>query len=89
MSIPGSKADGKMIADVAQFDLTREIADLEQQKPSPSAMYAKTLYGEMPVCSARCSVKRGRTVSFAREGDKRYEFKHSKASPHPNTGRQP
>jgi hypothetical protein len=63
MSIPGSKADGKMIADVAQFDLTREIADLEQQKPSPSAMYAKTLYTR-DACLLRAMFSKERPDSF-------------------------
>ena len=44
MPIPGSGDDGNMIADLAHFDLTREIADSDQQKPWPSGIYAKTLY---------------------------------------------
>ena len=44
MPIPGSGDDGNMTADLAQFDLMREIADSEQQKPWPSGIHAKTLY---------------------------------------------
>jgi len=33
-----------MIADLAQFDLTREIADSAQKKPWPSGIHARTLY---------------------------------------------
>ncbi|MGA7237263.1 MAG: cupin domain-containing protein [Bryobacteraceae bacterium] len=44
MSIQGSGDDGNMTADLAQFDLTREIADSEQQKPWPSGIHARTLY---------------------------------------------
>jgi quercetin dioxygenase-like cupin family protein len=44
MSILGSGDDGNMTADLAQFDLTREIADSERQKPWPSGIHAKTLY---------------------------------------------
>ena len=44
MPIPGSGDDGNMITDLAHFDLTREIADSDQQKPWPSGIYAKTLY---------------------------------------------
>jgi quercetin dioxygenase-like cupin family protein len=44
MLIPGSGDDGNMTADLAQFDLMREIADSEQQKPWPSGIHAKTLY---------------------------------------------
>jgi len=44
MSILGSGDDGNMTADLAQFDLTGEIADSEQQKPWPSGIHAKTLY---------------------------------------------
>ena len=36
MSILGSGDDCNMTADLAQFDLTREIADSGQQKPWPS-----------------------------------------------------
>jgi len=44
MPIPGSGDDGNMTADLAQFDLMREIADSEQQKPWPSGIHAKTQY---------------------------------------------
>jgi quercetin dioxygenase-like cupin family protein len=44
MAIPGSGDDGNTIADLAHFDLRREIADSDQQKPWPSGIYAKTLY---------------------------------------------
>ncbi len=44
MSIPGSENDGTMTADLAHFDLTREIGNSEQQKPWPCGIYAKTLY---------------------------------------------
>jgi quercetin dioxygenase-like cupin family protein len=44
MPIPGSGDDGNMTADLAQFDLTREIADSAQQKPWPSGIHARTLY---------------------------------------------
>ncbi|HUZ96041.1 MAG TPA: cupin domain-containing protein, partial [Edaphobacter sp.] len=39
-----SQQDGTMIDKQAQFDLLKEIADSEQQKPWPSGIYAKTLF---------------------------------------------
>ncbi len=44
MPIPGSNDDGTMIADLAHFDLLREIAKSEQQKPWVSGIHARTLY---------------------------------------------
>jgi quercetin dioxygenase-like cupin family protein len=44
MPIPGSGDDGNMIDDLAHFDLMREIADSDRQKPWPSGIHAKTLY---------------------------------------------
>jgi quercetin dioxygenase-like cupin family protein len=44
MPIPGSGNDGNMTADLAQFDLMRELADSELQKPWASGIHAKTLY---------------------------------------------
>ena len=44
MPIPGSNADGTTIADLAHFDLLREMADSEQCKPWPSGIHARTLY---------------------------------------------
>lgn len=39
-----SQQDGTMIDKQAQFDLLKEIANSEQQKPWPSGIYAKTLF---------------------------------------------
>jgi hypothetical protein len=36
--------DGNMTAELARFDLTREIADSVQRKPWPSGIHARTLY---------------------------------------------
>lgn len=44
MPIPGSSDDGNMTSDFARFDLRREIAEAEQQKPWPSGIHAKTLF---------------------------------------------
>ena len=44
MPLPGSGDDGNMTSDLACFDLTREIADSDQQKPWPSGIHARTLY---------------------------------------------
>lgn len=44
MPIPGSKDDGTMTADLAQFDLLAEIADAEQQKPWASGIHSRTLF---------------------------------------------
>ena len=44
MQSPGSGDDGNMTSDLARFDLTREIADSELQKPWPSGIHAKMLY---------------------------------------------
>lgn len=44
MPIPGSKDDGTMIADLAHFDLLREIAESKQQKPWASGIHARTLF---------------------------------------------
>jgi quercetin dioxygenase-like cupin family protein len=44
MPNPSSNDDGTMIADLAHFDLLREIAESEQQKPWPSGIHAITLY---------------------------------------------
>ncbi|HTH53027.1 MAG TPA: cupin domain-containing protein [Edaphobacter sp.] len=39
-----SRDDGNMVDDLAQFDLTREIADSEGKKPWAAGHYAKTLF---------------------------------------------
>lgn len=39
-----SQQDGTMIDKQARFDLLKEIAGSEQQKPWPSGIYAKTLF---------------------------------------------
>ncbi|HWG19148.1 MAG TPA: AraC family ligand binding domain-containing protein [Terracidiphilus sp.] len=44
MPIPGSADDGTMTADLAQFDLARELAEFERHKPWPSGTYARTLF---------------------------------------------
>ena len=44
MPIPGSNDDETMVADLAHFDLQREIADSEQCKPWPSGIHARTLF---------------------------------------------
>jgi len=44
MSIPGSKDDGTMAADLGQFDLQHETAESESHKPWPSGIHARTLY---------------------------------------------
>ncbi len=44
MPIPGSGDDGNMTGELANFNLTREIADSEQQKPWPSGIHARTLF---------------------------------------------
>jgi quercetin dioxygenase-like cupin family protein len=44
MPLPGSGDDGNMTSDLACFDLTREIADSDQQKPWPSGIHARNLY---------------------------------------------
>ena len=44
MAIPGSNDDGTMIADLAHFDLLREIIESEQCKPWASGIHARTLY---------------------------------------------
>ena len=46
MPIPGSNDDGTMIADLAQFDLLKEIAEAEQQKPWASGISSRTLFKE-------------------------------------------
>jgi quercetin dioxygenase-like cupin family protein len=43
MPIPGSNDDGTMIADLAHFDLLREITASEQCKPWASGIHARTL----------------------------------------------
>jgi quercetin dioxygenase-like cupin family protein len=44
MPIPGSADDGTMTADLAQFDLAREMAEFEPHKPWPKGIHAKTLF---------------------------------------------
>src|ERR1700676_1230085 len=44
MPIPGSNDDGTMIADLAHFELLREIIESEQCKPWASGIHARTLY---------------------------------------------
>lgn len=39
-----STADGNMIDNLAQFDLQREIAESEQNKPWPSGIHSKMLF---------------------------------------------
>ena len=44
MPTPGSSDDGRMIADLAQFDLLCEITESEQRKPWASGIHARTLF---------------------------------------------
>jgi quercetin dioxygenase-like cupin family protein len=44
MPIPGSKDDGTMIAEHAQFDVLHEIAEAERQKPWASGVHSRTLF---------------------------------------------
>lgn len=44
MPIPGSNDDGTTVADLAHFDLSREIAESEQLKPWASGIHSRTLY---------------------------------------------
>lgn len=44
MPLPGSNDDGTMIADLAHFDLLREIAESEQRKPWAAGIHTRTLY---------------------------------------------
>ena len=43
MPVPGSGEEGNMTGDFAQFDLLREIADSERQKPWPAGIHARIL----------------------------------------------
>jgi quercetin dioxygenase-like cupin family protein len=43
MPVPGSGEDGKVTGDFAQFDLLREIADSERQKPWSAGIHARIL----------------------------------------------
>ena len=44
MPIPGSNDDGTTMADLAHFDLVREVAESEKGKPWPSGIHARTLF---------------------------------------------
>jgi quercetin dioxygenase-like cupin family protein len=44
MQTPVSADDGTMIADLAHFDLVREMTDFEQHKPWPKGIHSKTLF---------------------------------------------
>lgn len=44
MSTEGFADDGTMLKDVAQFDLSREIADSERNKRWQAGHYARTLF---------------------------------------------
>ena len=44
MNTESSSSDGTMIANLAQFDLTREIAESESKRPWQSGHIAKTLF---------------------------------------------
>ena len=43
MAVAGSGEEGNMTGDFAQFDLMREIADSERQKPWPAGIHARIL----------------------------------------------
>jgi hypothetical protein len=43
MPIPGSNDDGTMVADLAHFDLLREMTASEQSRRWPSGIHARTL----------------------------------------------
>jgi quercetin dioxygenase-like cupin family protein len=43
MAVAGSGKEGNMTRDFAQFDLMREIADSERQKPWPAGIHARIL----------------------------------------------
>jgi quercetin dioxygenase-like cupin family protein len=47
MTIPGSADNGTMIADLARFDLAKEMAGFEHHKPWPSGIYARTLFKKL------------------------------------------
>ena len=44
MTIPLAADDGTMIADLAHFDLAREMAEFDHHKPWPKGIHAKTLF---------------------------------------------
>ncbi len=44
MPIPGSNDNGTMMADLAQFDLLKEINEAAQHKPWASGIYSRTLF---------------------------------------------
>jgi quercetin dioxygenase-like cupin family protein len=44
MQAPDSKDDGTMTANLAHFDLAREMAEFEQHKPWPKGIHSKTLF---------------------------------------------
>lgn len=44
MTTEGFADDGTMLKNMAQFDLTQEMADSEWKKPWPMGHYAKTLF---------------------------------------------
>ncbi len=44
MAVPLVADDGTMTADLAQFDLAREMAEFDHYKPWPKGIHAKTLF---------------------------------------------
>ncbi|MEO6817003.1 MAG: cupin domain-containing protein [Edaphobacter sp.] len=54
-----SQQDGTMIDKQAQFDLLKEMADSEQQKPWPSGIYAKTLFKKHDLRIVLISLEKG------------------------------
>jgi quercetin dioxygenase-like cupin family protein len=59
MSIAGYADDGTMVKDLAEFDLTQEIADSEQKKPWTAGHFAKTLFKKSDFRMLLISMERG------------------------------
>jgi quercetin dioxygenase-like cupin family protein len=59
MATLSADKSGNMIGELAQFDLSREIADSEQKRPWKQGLYAKTLFKKSDFRTVLISMERG------------------------------
>jgi quercetin dioxygenase-like cupin family protein len=59
MTTLSADKSGNMIGELAQFNLTDEIADSEQKKPWKQGLYAKTLFKKSDFRTVLISLERG------------------------------
>lgn len=62
MAMEGFAADGTMLKDSAQFDLTQEMAEAEQKKPWAAGRYTKSLFKKSDFRIVMISMEKGAII---------------------------